>query len=78
MERRSGERLTIVKGKKTMEEADPGTKRLERADWSELLLKQAISIANKVKANAILVNMETVAGIAPFGKTEAKKFKVIL
>ena len=77
VQRRRGERLTIVKGEKTMEEADPGTKGLERADWSELLLKQAISIANKVKANAILVNMETVADIAPFGKTGGKKFKVI-
>jgi diadenylate cyclase len=77
VERKTGERLTIVKGTTTMEEAEPGTKRIERADWSELLLKQAISIANKVKANAILVNMETVADIAPFGKAEAKKFKVI-
>jgi diadenylate cyclase len=77
IERRSGERLTIVKGKKTMEKAEPRVKRLERADWSELLLKQAISIATKIKANAILVNMETVADIALFGKTEAKKFKVI-
>jgi len=42
-----------------------------------LLLKQAISIANKVKANAILVNMETVADIAPFGKTVEKGFMVI-
>ena len=42
-----------------------------------MLLKQAISIANKVKANAILVNMETVADIAPFGKTVEKGFMVI-
>lgn len=77
VERRDGARLTFVKGRKTKEEPEMETRRLERADWTELLLKQAISIASKVKANAILVNMETAADIAPFSKAEAKKFKVI-
>jgi len=73
--RKEGERLTIVKGKKA--KAPSRERRLDRADWTELLLKQAISIANKVKADAILVNMETVADIAPFGKTVGREFKVI-
>jgi len=72
------ERLSIIGGKGAREEIRPESKRIESANWTELMLKQAASIANKVKADAILVNMETAADIIPFLKTEGKKFKVIV
>lgn len=72
------ERLSIIGGKEVREEISPKIKKRESANWTELMLKQATSIANKVKADAILVNMETAADIAPFLKAEGKKFKVMV
>jgi len=76
--KKENERLSIVGGKRAREEVGAEIKRIESASWTELMLKQATSIANKVKADAILVHMETPADIVPFLKAEGKKFKVIL
>ncbi len=78
LQKKKKERLSVINGKRRREESGQEIKKIEPADWTELMLKQAISIANKVKADAILVNMETVADIVPFLKTEGKKFKLIL
>ena len=76
--KRKGQRLSIVDGNQSKEEKNPKSKKTESASWSEIMLKQAASIANKVKADAILVNVETSEDIKPFIKTEGKKFKVII
>jgi diadenylate cyclase len=78
LEKKKDERLSIIGGKRAREEIGPETKRIESANWTELMLKQATFIANKIKADAILVNMETAADIIPFLKLEGKRFKVIV
>jgi len=79
LERKKGEKLSIVGSKRAKEEIGPGVKEgIESANWTDLMLKQAASIAHKIKADAILVNLETPADIVPFLKTEGKKFKVIV
>jgi len=78
LQKKKEERLSVISGKRAGQKSGEVTKKMEPVNWTELMLKQAISIASKVKADAILVNMETVADIVPFLKTEAKKFKVIL
>ncbi len=72
------QKLSIIGGKRTREEVGAEIKGIESTNWTELVLKQATSIANKVKADAILVHMETPADIVPFLKGEGKKFKIIL
>jgi DNA integrity scanning protein DisA with diadenylate cyclase activity len=78
LEKKKEQRQSIIGGKKSGEEIGPKNKRMKSAGWTELMLKQAASIASKVKADAILVNMETSADIIPFLKVEGKKFKVIV
>jgi DNA integrity scanning protein DisA with diadenylate cyclase activity len=78
LENKKEERLSIIGGKKARKDIGPEAKRIELANWTELMLKQATSIANKVKADAILVNMEAVADIVPFLKAEGKKYKVLV
>lgn len=78
LQKEKEDRLSIIGGKKARQEISPEIKRSESANWTELMLKQATSIANKVKADAILVNIETEADIIPFLKAEGKKFKVIV
>ena len=46
------DRLSIISVKKAREAIGPETKRKESAKWTALMLKQATSIANKVKAEA--------------------------
>lgn len=65
-------------GKKSMEKVGTKGKKTKTAAWTELMLKQAASIASKVKADAILVHLETTEDILPFLKVEGKKFKVIV
>jgi diadenylate cyclase len=73
------ERLSLVGGEKVIKkEVDSENKKMPPVNWTKVMLKQATTIANKVKADAILVNMETAVDIAPFLKTEGKKFKVIV
>ena len=78
LEKKKEQSLSVISGKKSGEGTGPGIKRRESANWTELMLKQATSIANKFKADAILVNIETEADIIPFLKAEGKKFKVIV
>ena len=78
LEKKKEQGLSVVDSKKSREEIEPKSKKMKSASWTELMLKQATSIANKVKADAILVNMETSADILPFLKAEGKKFKVIV
>jgi hypothetical protein len=70
LEKKKEQRQSIIGGKKSGEEIGPKNKRMKSAGWTELMLKQAASIASKVKADAILVNMETSADIIPFLKVE--------
>ncbi|MFO8163927.1 MAG: DNA integrity scanning protein DisA nucleotide-binding domain protein [Thermodesulfobacteriota bacterium] len=65
-------------GKKSVEKVGTKGKKTKTAAWTELMLKQAASIASKVKADAILVHLETTEDILPFLKVEGKKFKVIV
>jgi len=76
-QKKKEERLSIIGGRRVNKEVGPEIKRIESPNWTEVMLKQATSIANKVKADAILINMETAADIVPFLKAEGKKFKVI-
>jgi len=78
LEKKKEQRQSIIDGKQSREEIGPKNKRMKSAGWTDLMLKQAASIANKVRADAILVNMETSADIIPFLKAEGKKFKVII
>jgi len=78
LEKKKKQRQSIIGGKKSGEEIGPKNKRMKSSGWTDLMLKQAASIASKVKADAILVNMETSADIIPFLKAEGKKFKVIV
>jgi DNA integrity scanning protein DisA with diadenylate cyclase activity len=78
LEKKKEQPLSVISGKKSGEGTGPEIKRRESANWTELMLKQATSIANKFKADAILVNIETEADIIPFLKAEGKKFKVIV
>ncbi len=78
LEKKKEQSLSVISGKKSEEGTGPGIKKRESANWTELMLKQATSIANKFKADAILVNIETEADIIPFLKAEGKKFKVIV
>ena len=78
LEKKKEQPLSVISGKKSGEGTGPEIKRRETANWTELMLKQATSIANKFKADAILVNIETEADIIPFLKAEGKKFKVIV
>lgn len=78
LKKKKEERLSIVGSKRARDENGAEIKKIESANWTELMLKQAISIANKLKADAILVNMETAADIVPILKAEGKKFKIIL
>jgi diadenylate cyclase len=65
-------------GKKSGEKIGAKGKKTKSASWTELMLKQAAAIASKVKADAILVHLETTEDIVPFLKVEGKKFKVIV
>jgi len=78
LEKKKEQSLSVISGKKSGEGTGPEIKRRESVNWTELMLKQATSIANKFKADAILVNIETEADIIPFLKAEGKKFKVIV
>jgi diadenylate cyclase len=78
LEKKKEQRQSIIDGKQSEEESGPKSNKMKSAGWTDLMLKQAASIANKVKADAILVNMETSADIVPFLKAEGKKFKVII
>jgi len=78
LEKKKEQGQSILGGKKSGEGIGPEIKRRESANWTEVMLKQATSIANKFKADAILVNIETEAEIIPFLKAEGKKFKVIV
>jgi len=78
LEKKKEQSLSVISGKKSGEGTGPEIKRRESANWTELMLKQATSIANKFKADAILVNIETEADIIPFLKAEGKKFKIIV
>jgi diadenylate cyclase len=78
MEEKNEQGQAIIGGKRSKEQSSPKSKKTKLASWSDLMLKQAASIANKVKADAILVNVETSTDIVPFLKTEGKKFKVII
>ncbi|MBW1613618.1 MAG: DNA integrity scanning protein DisA nucleotide-binding domain protein [Deltaproteobacteria bacterium] len=78
LEKKKEQRQSIIDSKKPGDESDPNSKKMMSAGWTDLMLKQAASIASKVKADAILVNMETSADIIPFLKAEGKKFKVIV
>ena len=78
LEKKKEQPLSVISGKKSGEGTGPEIKRRESVNWTELMLKQATSIANKFKADAILVNIETEADIIPFLKAEGKKFKVIV
>lgn len=79
IQNKNKERLSLVGGKQaTKREIDSENKKMLPVNWTEVMLKQAATIANKVKADAILVNMETAVDIVPFLKTEGKKFKVIV
>ncbi len=78
LEKKKEQPLSVISGKKSGEGTGPEIKKRESANWTELMLKQATSIANKFKADAILVNIETEADIIPFLKAEGKKFKVIV
>jgi diadenylate cyclase len=76
-QKKKEERLSIIGGRRVNEDVGPEIKRIKSPNWTEVMLKQATSVANKVKADAILVNMETAADIVPFLKAEGKKFNVI-
>ncbi|RLB27018.1 MAG: hypothetical protein DRG66_06090 [Deltaproteobacteria bacterium] len=78
LEKKKEQSLSVISRKKSGEGTGPEIKRRESVNWTELMLKQATSIANKFKADAILVNIETEADIIPFLKAEGKKFKVIV
>jgi hypothetical protein len=78
LKKKKQQTLSIICGKKSGEEIGPEIKKMKSAGWTDLMLKQAASIANKVNADAILVNVETPADIVPFLKAEGKKFKVII
>ncbi len=78
LEKKKEQSLSVISGKKSGEGTGTEIKRRESANWTEVMLKQATSIANKFKADAILVNIETEAEIIPFLKAEGKKFKVIV
>ncbi|MCD6265594.1 MAG: DNA integrity scanning protein DisA nucleotide-binding domain protein [Deltaproteobacteria bacterium] len=78
LEKKKEQRQSIIDSKKPGDESDPNSKKMMSAGWTDLMLKQAASIASKVKADAILVNIETSADIIPFLKAEGKKFKVIV
>ena len=60
------QRQPIIDGKQPEKESGQKIKKMKPAGWTDLMLKQAASIANKVKADAFLVNMETSVDIVPF------------
>ena len=78
LQRKKEEQLSVIGGKSPGEASGQEARKIKPTNWTELMLKQSISIANKVKADAILINMETVADIVPFLRAEGKRFKVIL
>ncbi len=78
VEKKKEQIQSIIDGEQSKEESGPKSKKMKSAGWSDLMLKQAASIANKVKADAILINVETSADIVPFLKAEGKKCKVII
>jgi len=78
VKKKKEQRQAIVDATQSKEVKSPKSKKMKSASWSDLMLKQAASIANKVKADAILVNVETSEDIKPFIRTEGKKFKVII
>jgi hypothetical protein len=73
LKKKKQQTLSIIGGKKSGEEIGSEMKKMKSASWTELMLKQAASIASKIKADAILVNMETATDIVPFLKTEGKE-----
>ena len=78
-QKKNEDRLSLVGGKKAAkEEIGSESKKMPPVNWTAVMLKQAATIANRVKADAILVNMETGSDIVPFLKTEGKKLKVIV
>ena len=87
VKKNKAQKLSIVDGNHVSQEKSSKNQKikpssafggLKSANWSDLMLKQAASIANKVKADAILVNVETSEDIKPFIKTEGKRFKIII
>lgn len=78
MEDKKEQKQLTGDGKKSVEKVGTKGKKTKTVAWTELMLKQAASIASKVKADAILVHLETTEDILPFLKVEGKKFKVIV
>ncbi len=72
------EKKPAKEAKKSQEEASGKTRKTEPMSWTDLMLKQAVSVANKAKADAILINMGTGTDIIPFLRTEGEKFKIIV
>jgi diadenylate cyclase len=78
LEKKKRQGLSIIGGKTASEEVGQKLKRGESENWTDLMLKQTASIANKIKADAILISIESAADIVPFLKTEGKRLKVIV
>ena len=67
LEKRKEERLSGFGGKMAREEITPEVRGIESANWTELMLKQATSIAHKIKADAMCWQQDAISMLPIMG-----------